>query len=186
MCEVLRVKDPAEMPRVLDWIHDQIFDSEGIALDSATDTLVIPFAWADYEHAKKVWGVWPFGKAEVKTFLCFLRIHHAKGFSVRDTERIRFYDFNTLKYDAQARRISLSTGVPFRLAVTVVDSRFRSNARRRSSTLTSRFGKWASSSLKEGAGKLATQPSPSVSCRAKAPLCVGSQAQACAQNAWSL
>lgn len=105
--EEVRITDPRDLPRILDWIHDQYFDVEKVTFDPERSLLTIPFHWADYGSRKPLWNFWVTAKFVVPTYQSFLRFHHVDNYQLRDTEGIRFYSFNELRYEPSSRRLSV-------------------------------------------------------------------------------
>ena len=46
-----------------------------------------------------------------------LTVNHAAELIVKDTEKVRFYDLNEIKYDVKSQRLTITTGVPISVTV---------------------------------------------------------------------
>ena len=97
--EVISIKDPGEIPAVVEVIHDCWFDADDISLDPATSTLSIKFNRELYERSEVVGRRLFLKKVEVPLVECLLKIRHVKSYRVNDTERVGTYNFNDIEYD---------------------------------------------------------------------------------------
>jgi hypothetical protein len=115
------VKDPSDLPRIVDIIHDCWFDLGRIQFDAGDSALTIPFRRErSHEGSRLRWSDF-FSRARGRGFECFLRIGQVDSYSVVDTQKVRIYDFNELTYDPETKRIRITTGVPLEMSVTVKD-----------------------------------------------------------------
>ena len=113
----LWINHPRHLGSVHDLIHDWMFDSEEIRLDPESSTLSIPFQRGDEEREEVIPGLWGRRRKRPSMVQSYLRIHQAEDYSIRDTEHIRFYDFNILEYHAETRSLRILTGIPIEIQV---------------------------------------------------------------------
>ena len=52
---------------------------------------------------------------------CFLIIGGVSSYSVKDDQKVRYYDIETLSYDPAVMRIRLKTGIPLEVSLIAVD-----------------------------------------------------------------
>jgi hypothetical protein len=107
-------KDPAQLSSIIDRIHDRWFEKEEITFDKEKCVLTIPF----FERAS---SLWPFKKKEAARSVGLLKIHCVASYAIRDTEEVGTYDFNELIYAPEAKRLSITTGVPIGIEITITD-----------------------------------------------------------------
>ncbi len=113
------VKDPSDLPRIVGIIHDCWFDLDRIQFDAGDSALTIPFRCErSHEGSRIRWSVF-FSRARGRCFERLIRIGHVDSYSVVDTQKVRFYDFNELTYDPETKQIRITTGVPLEMTVTV-------------------------------------------------------------------
>lgn len=58
-------------------------------------------------------------KFDVPLVECFLIFRHVKSYSVEDTGQVGSYDFTSLDYDPRRKRITIVTGIPIDIKLTV-------------------------------------------------------------------
>jgi len=115
MTKLLNITDPREIPRIVSLIHDHWLDAESVNFDSEKSTLNI-------RYLKKVGSSSSFAsRSRFPALECFLRIFRVKSLVVRDTQKVRFYDINTLVYDAASMSLLIKTGIPFEIRAVVAD-----------------------------------------------------------------
>jgi hypothetical protein len=117
--KVVTINDPAQIPTVLDYIHDCWFDVEEIVFQRDTSVFSIRFKREMSDMSRIVEKGLLSKKLCVPLVECFLKIHHASNYRVNDTEHVGLYDFNELEYDPNLRRINITTGVPIEIRVGV-------------------------------------------------------------------
>jgi len=109
----IRIKDPKDIPQLVELIHDRWLDAESITFDAESSIVRIRYF--------KEMGTSPplIGCARFPAFECFLQISGVESFLVRDSQKIRFYDMNTVTYDPASMCVHLETGVPIEIRAKV-------------------------------------------------------------------
>ena len=97
MREKAVVQSARELASIIDRLHDRWFDLDDIRFDKPSATVTIPFSQDRVQ----------------------LVIHDANDLRVDDSENIGTYDFNTITYEPEYRRLSVLTGVPLKLEIEV-------------------------------------------------------------------
>lgn len=119
----LTFRRPADIPRILDLIHDEWLDGDGIRFSRQRAELSIPFRRRagppDAGSATRSQT----GRKRGPRAEWRLIIHHVIAYRIRDFARVRFYDFDRIAYDPGTGRILITTGVPIEIEATV--DRFR-------------------------------------------------------------
>jgi len=105
-------KDPGQLSSITDHIHDRWFEKEAIIFDKGKSVLTIPF----FERTS---SGWPFKKKKAVRPAGVLKIHNVATHTIRDTEEVGMYDFNELVYDRKSNRLSITTGVPIEIEITI-------------------------------------------------------------------
>ncbi|MFN8221413.1 MAG: hypothetical protein U0S12_14920 [Fimbriimonadales bacterium] len=95
----LRATTVADIPAVIDLVHDLWFDVDDLQAKDGEIELRI------------------FDRGKGETSVGLLRIGNVRSVTLRDTERIGFYDINELLYDGT--RLQITTGVPLYLSIDV-------------------------------------------------------------------
>jgi hypothetical protein len=117
----ITVRTPPEIDRLNSVVHDCFFDLGGISYDGSRAILTIPFKRTLQQPGLK--GFIQIFRIRVgdagKEWL--LRIFHVVNFTVSDSEKVRYYDINELRYDGEHRRLTLATGIPLTFEVVVSD-----------------------------------------------------------------
>jgi hypothetical protein len=119
MSDRTTIKDPGQIPVILDVIHDCWFDVDDLLFNPETSILSIKFRREIWDQRRLLKKIWLWKKVEIPIFECFLKFHHVKSYTVNDTERVGMYDFNELEYDPKSQRISITTGVPIDVEIMV-------------------------------------------------------------------
>jgi hypothetical protein len=109
----LRITDPCELPKLVELVHDRWLDAESIAFDSRNSTLSIRYLTETGSPACFI------NRVRFPAFECSLRIARVESYSVRDPQKVRFYDLNTITYDPKSMCVKLETGVPIEIQVIV-------------------------------------------------------------------
>jgi hypothetical protein len=110
---IFHVTDPAQLPALIERVHDFWLDADAIQFNSQDSVVTI-------RYLKEIKPSSLFGsRARFPAEECFLRIHDATSLSVQDTKKIRFYDINTVTYDSASRCVQITTGVPITIRVLV-------------------------------------------------------------------
>lgn len=113
MANQLHITDSRELPKLVERIHDRWLDAESIVFDSLNSTLSIRYLRDAGSPSSFI------SRARFPAFECFLRIAAVESFSVRDPQKVRFYDINTVTYDPRSGCIKVETGVPIEIQATV-------------------------------------------------------------------
>jgi hypothetical protein len=119
--KTISIKQPNQIPIIRDLIHDAWFDVSNIEFDSNTSVLSIEFERKLRDESTVVEKNWMMKKIEVPLVQCFLNILHVESYKINDTERVGFYDFSTLEYNSDLRRLSIITGTPIGIEIKVRD-----------------------------------------------------------------
>lgn len=107
-------RDPDQLSSAIDCIHDRWFDRDKIAFDRDKSVLAIPF----FERSSPIREFWSLRRAPTQT-TGVLRIHNVVTYTIKDPKKVGIYDFNELIYDPERKRLSITTGVPIEIEVTV-------------------------------------------------------------------
>lgn len=92
---------------LLSLVHDLWFNVERIALDKERKTVVI------HLEEKKA------NLAKGTTCGISMLIKNAVALTVNDSEKVRDYDLNEIKFDAASGRVIITGGIPISIEVTV-------------------------------------------------------------------
>jgi hypothetical protein len=116
MAEVLTAHQPNELARIEDAIHDCFFDLARVEYDSTSRTLTIPFRKDDAQGGRRLALVSrALGRGEEYLMI----IGHVESYDIEDRVKVRYYDFNRLTYDATTQLLSIVTGIPVRIDISV-------------------------------------------------------------------
>lgn len=115
----VRITRGSELRRINEIIHDYWFDLDDVMFDEPASMLEIRFSRPSLRTDLPASRWLLLRRVEVPYVESFLRIHHARGWALEDTERIGSYDFNELRFDERKQRIQITTGVPLSLSVDV-------------------------------------------------------------------
>jgi hypothetical protein len=88
-------------------VHDYWFNVEGIAFDKEQKTVVIRLEEKKVNLAK--------GSKDGIT----LKIRNAETLTINDTEKVRDYDLNEIKYDALRDQVIITSGIPISIEIKV-------------------------------------------------------------------
>lgn len=98
---ITRATDPAQLSDVIDIIHDEWFEVSDIRYDREERRVRIPFT-RDRESER-----WILEVADVDSLL------------IEESEGIGKYDFNKLSYASDTGRLTVETGIPLNVQMTV-------------------------------------------------------------------
>ena len=118
MKKIMQINNQKDLFKVIDFIHDYNFDSETIYLDSS-NSLNIKFERPLYEKAVLIWKFLCIKKIEVPIGEYVLKIHNINKYILKDTERVKFYDFNELIYQENEKCIRVISGIPIEIIIYV-------------------------------------------------------------------
>jgi hypothetical protein len=114
------VTDKEGIDELLGLIHDEFFDVDQIEYSPSTEVLDIPFYRCFHGVGGRVIKAGIFSRLyELPVLRCHLRVCHAREYELIDTEKIGWYDFGTIEYDAGLGKISVETNVPLKLTIMV-------------------------------------------------------------------
>jgi hypothetical protein len=121
MADELRVRDESGLPEVVNRIHDFWFDLQRIHFDETAGVLRIDLLDEDHYRVLRSKPVQD-ARADLT-----LRLAHVESVDIRDTERVGFYDVNSITYDPNAKKVTISTGIPleFHIRVSALDLELR-------------------------------------------------------------
>ena len=119
MAENTVIKDPQQIPKILNVIHDCWFNKDDIVYDSKSSILSIKFKREIIDKKQTLKRFWFLKKVRIPSVECFLKIHHAESYSVKDIAQVGSYDFNEIKYDLGQKTLTISTGVPIHIEIKV-------------------------------------------------------------------
>ena len=92
---------------LLNLVHDHWFNAESIALDKEHKTVAIHLEAKKADLAKG-------SKAGIR-----LLIKNAESLTINDTEKVRDYDLNEIKFDAASSRVIITGGIPITIEIKV-------------------------------------------------------------------
>lgn len=121
MADELRVRDESGLREVVDRIHDLWFDLQRIHFDKTEGILKIDLLEEDHYRVVRSRPNQD-ARADLE-----LRLAHVESVDIRDTERVGFYDVNSITYDPIAKKVTISTGIPleFHVRVAALDLELR-------------------------------------------------------------
>ncbi len=103
----MTVTSPNQLGDLLDLVHDRWFDAERIALDKERKVVVI--------HLEEKKPNLAIGSKDGISLV----INNAEALAVNDTEEVRDYDLNEIKFDAANGRLIITGGIPIAIEVKV-------------------------------------------------------------------
>jgi len=103
----MTITQSKQLPELLNLVHDHWFNAERLALDKERKTVAIHLEEKKANLAK--------GSKDGITLL----IKNAEALAVNDTEKVRDYDLNEIKFDAGSGRLIITGGVPITIEVKV-------------------------------------------------------------------
>jgi hypothetical protein len=103
----MTITSPNQLGDLLDLVHDRWFDAERVALDKERKAVVIHL---EEKKANLARGL----KDGIS-----LVINNAEALAVNDTEKVRDYDINEIKFDAASGRLIITGGIPITIEVKV-------------------------------------------------------------------
>ena len=103
----MTITSATQLGDFLDLVHDRWFNAERIALDKEGQTVAIHLEEKKANLAKG-------SKDGIR-----LLIKNAEALTIKDTEKVRDYDFNKIEYDAQSGRVIITGGIPITVEVKV-------------------------------------------------------------------
>lgn len=118
MSKVLQVQAANQLDLINNAIHDWWFDVDEIRFDREKATLTMRFVPEEVYRSSRRSSPRDRGKPSKQMYLV---ARNVLEFRVKDTEKVRFYDLNVLKYDPAKKSLRFSTGVPIEIEARVSD-----------------------------------------------------------------
>jgi hypothetical protein len=115
----LTINDPRQIPALVDLIHDCWFDAADIVFDEEDRIVSIKFTREAMDKSRLLSKSLFLKKWEIPSIECFLKIYHVNVCSIKDTTQVGHYNFIDLDYDPQLKRLTINTGVPININLTV-------------------------------------------------------------------
>ena len=103
----MTITSPTQLGDLLNLVHDRWFDVERIALDNERKTVALRLEKKKANLAK--------GSKDGIGLL----IKDAEALTINDTEKVRDYDLNEIKFDATNGRLIITGGIPITIEVKV-------------------------------------------------------------------
>jgi len=107
MIEV-RADSQEALEQIDDVLHDRWFDVDDVRFDEAGRFVQVPFRGQPKGTRRA---------SDAKALM--LEIRHVEQNVLKDTERIRFYDFNRLVFSRDSSTLRIETGIPLGLEMRV-------------------------------------------------------------------
>jgi hypothetical protein len=99
--------DATQLRKIVGLVHDHWFDAERITLDKGQRTVAIHLEKRKADLARG-------SKDGIR-----LLIKNAEALSVNDSEKVRDYDLDEIKFDAAGNRVIITGGIPITIEVRV-------------------------------------------------------------------
>jgi len=113
MSSELHIQDAERIGDLVEVLHDEWLNVEGIIFDQPNSTLRVPFFPAMQSSGF-------FSRASSASEPSqWLDIMHVQRYTLEDTEKVGLYDLNEIQYDPIRQSISLTTGTPLTFVITV-------------------------------------------------------------------
>ncbi len=112
---VVTITSANQLGELLNLVHDRWFNVERVALDKERKTVAIQL------EEKKA------NLAKGSTNGIRLLIKNAEALTVNDTEKVRDYDLNEIKFDAASGRLIITGGIPITIEVKVTALNIEAN-----------------------------------------------------------
>ena|SRR5881296_555822 len=103
----MTITSATELRDLLNLVHDHWFDAERVALDKERKTVTISLEAKKKDLARG-------SKDGIR-----LLIKNAEALTVNDTEKVRDYDLNEIKYNAPRSLVIITGGIPITIEVKV-------------------------------------------------------------------
>lgn len=115
MTDEAYARDQHGLRDVVNRIHDLWFDLQRLRFDQPAGTLKIDLFDEDQYLAAR-------SRPQCNPTANFsLTFAHVEAVDVRDTQRVRFYDINSISYDPDSKLVTISTGIPLEFRIRVTD-----------------------------------------------------------------
>ena len=108
---------PDELNQINNLIHTCFFDIDRITV--ANNTFLLYFTRYSESRKKPVKRWFLFKQYETPGLDCILAIHKVKSYSIKDTQKVRFYDLNELAFDQATNMILIRTGIPLSIEIEI-------------------------------------------------------------------
>lgn len=128
------VTDPRQLESITNIVHDCWFSVDDIVHRSDDRVVEINF-WRDQPSGRKVLrDYFILKRVQMQEAEYVLRINHVRHLDVHDKARVGKYDFDRLVYRKEIGEISVLTGIPLEMRITVSDFRLEVEPTGRTST----------------------------------------------------
>lgn len=108
---------PDELNQINNLIHNCFFDIDRITV--ANNTFLLYFTRYSESRKKPVKRWFLFKQYETPGLDCILAIHKVKSYSIKDTQKVQFYDLNELAFDQATNMILIRTGIPLSIEIEI-------------------------------------------------------------------
>lgn len=116
----LRVTVPDDLSRITALIHDRWFDLDSVVFDHEAAQIRVPVLNRRPGSGRLRRLLSRSGEVE-PTIEAELLVRGVRDCSIDDQAGIRWFDFNGLRYDPTAHRLSIECNVPLEIVATVED-----------------------------------------------------------------
>jgi hypothetical protein len=113
--KILSVDRFDDLSKASELIHDCWLDADAIVFDAPTSTLSIRYL-KEVNYRSSIVSRLAFPAMEY-----FLRVFGVESFTVRDQQKVRFYDVDALVYDPFTKCLQIETGIPIVVRAVVTD-----------------------------------------------------------------
>lgn len=104
----MRITKPSQIRELLNEVHDLWFDVETLKSQPDTHTITLRL-----ELCSKMLRETPSEKSR------FLTIRSVEGMTIHDTERIGYYNLDTILWDQERKKILITGGIPISIELIV-------------------------------------------------------------------
>lgn len=112
MKTILKVTNPIDITKAVEYLHDCIFDYNKIYFNKKEATLSIPFNKAEYRKKTVLNKIWLFQKNKIPVVKYILKINNVESYEIREGKQAgpgsEDY-FNKISYSNQKRSIYIHT-----------------------------------------------------------------------------
>lgn len=115
----VRATVPEDLANITDLIHDRWFDLDSVVIDKEAGQLRVPVldrrpgsGWLRRLLSRT---------SDSEPIAAELVVRGVRDCSIDDQAGIRWFDFNRVRYDVAARRLSIESNVPLEIVATVDD-----------------------------------------------------------------
>ena len=108
---VAEAKADHQLDALNELVHDRWFDLRGARHDPVSETFRISFDPGVVPTAKRA--------RFTPEHAHVLEVRNVRSVDMEDSEKVDTYDFNSLRYDDSASTVTIRTGIPLRLVLSV-------------------------------------------------------------------